>query len=259
MGMGMGLPFNSAGLGTTDAPRSWDVHGYYKPSDLQQMAGMQLQVVVTQYGRVGDGCNAAAMGPAITSSTNPLMTGGLGMMNPYLSLQNGIFGNSLQSRPAGHLDTPMVVMPGGLNMYSSTLNGVSRAQLQGAGVAICPSVGANGLCVGPIIMCCTLAKDMQMATQSATPGPIQGGFGGFAGGAGLAAFQGLVRRSGRNEELWERAGQEPVAKQILRRKWGWIWTHPQEAGIQHHTPSPDMEPAGEKEERPASQQLEAGH
>nr|KAG5691815.1 hypothetical protein BaRGS_016627 [Batillaria attramentaria] len=26
----------------------------------------------------------------------------------------------------------------------------------------------------------------------------------------------------RNEELWERAGQEPAAKQILRRKWGWI-------------------------------------
>ena len=25
-----------------------------------------------------------------------------------------------------------------------------------------------------------------------------------------------------NEDLWERAGQEPVAKQILRRKWGWI-------------------------------------
>nr|KAG5707840.1 hypothetical protein BaRGS_016000 [Batillaria attramentaria] len=29
--------------------------------------------------------------------------------------------------------------------------------------------------------------------------------------------------------------------------------------IQHHTPSPDMEPAGEKEERLASQQLEPGH
>ena len=26
----------------------------------------------------------------------------------------------------------------------------------------------------------------------------------------------------RNEELWEKAGQEPVVKQILRRKWGWI-------------------------------------
>nr|KAG5704043.1 hypothetical protein BaRGS_017547 [Batillaria attramentaria] len=59
----------------------------------------------------------------------------------------------------------------------------------------------------------------------------------------------------RNEELWERAGQEPVAKQILRRKWGWTG----HTSIQHHTPSPDMEPAGEKEERPASQQLEAGH
>ena len=26
----------------------------------------------------------------------------------------------------------------------------------------------------------------------------------------------------RSEDLWERAGQEPVAKQILWRKWGWI-------------------------------------
>ena len=26
----------------------------------------------------------------------------------------------------------------------------------------------------------------------------------------------------RNEDLWGRAGQEPVAKQILWRKWGWI-------------------------------------
>jgi len=25
-----------------------------------------------------------------------------------------------------------------------------------------------------------------------------------------------------NGDLWERAGQEPVAKQILKRKWGWI-------------------------------------
>ena len=36
-------------------------------------------------------------------------------------------------------------------------------------------------------------------------------------------------------------------------------THPQEASIQHHTPSPDLEPAGEEEERLALQQLEARH
>ena len=37
------------------------------------------------------------------------------------------------------------------------------------------------------------------------------------------------------------------------------WTHPPEAGIQYHTPSPNLEPAGEEKERPASQQLEARH
>ncbi|XP_068713228.1 uncharacterized protein [Montipora foliosa] len=26
----------------------------------------------------------------------------------------------------------------------------------------------------------------------------------------------------RNEDLWERAGQKPVVKQIMRRRWGWI-------------------------------------
>ena len=69
----------------------------------------------------------------------------------------------------------------------------------------------------------------------------------------------LWQEKTRNEDLWERAGQEPVAKQILQRKWGWIASHPQEASIQHHTPSPDLEPAREEEERPASQQLEARH
>ena len=36
-------------------------------------------------------------------------------------------------------------------------------------------------------------------------------------------------------------------------------THPAEASIQHHTPSPKLKPAGEEEERPASQQLEVRH
>nr|KAG5698334.1 hypothetical protein BaRGS_010920 [Batillaria attramentaria] len=63
----------------------------------------------------------------------------------------------------------------------------------------------------------------------------------------------------RNEELWERAGQEPVAKQILRRKWGWIGHTLRKPASSTTHQGPDMEPAGEKEERPASQQLEAGH
>ena len=49
-------------------------------------------------------------------------------------------------------------------------------------------------------------------------------------------------------------GQTDTADEV-----GLDWTHPQEASIQHYTPNPDLEPAGEDEERPASQQLEARH
>ena len=50
------------------------------------------------------------------------------------------------------------------------------------------------------------------------------------------------------------SGQADTAEEV-----GLDQTHPQEASIQHHTPSPDLEPAGKEEERPASQQLEARH
>ena len=50
------------------------------------------------------------------------------------------------------------------------------------------------------------------------------------------------------------SGQADTAEEV-----GLNRTHPQEASIQHRTPSPDLEPAGEEEERPASQQLEARH
>ena len=50
------------------------------------------------------------------------------------------------------------------------------------------------------------------------------------------------------------SGQADAAEEV-----GLDRTHPQEASIQHHTPSPDLEPAGEEEERPASLQLEARH
>ena len=53
-----------------------------------------------------------------------------------------------------------------------------------------------------------------------------------------------------------KTGQVDTAEEV-----GLDRTHPQEASIQHHTPSPDLEPTGEEEEkeRPASQQLEARH
>ena len=50
------------------------------------------------------------------------------------------------------------------------------------------------------------------------------------------------------------SGQADTAEEV-----GLDRTHPQEASIQHHMPSPELEPTGEEKERPASQQLEARH
>ena len=65
----------------------------------------------------------------------------------------------------------------------------------------------------------------------------------------LAAYKDLksVEASGTGT-----SGQADTAEEV-----GLDRTHPQEASIQHHMPSSDLEPVGEKEERPASQQLEA--
>nr|KAG5714565.1 hypothetical protein BaRGS_007011 [Batillaria attramentaria] len=53
----------------------------------------------------------------------------------------------------------------------------------------------------------------------------------------------------RNEELWERAGQEPVAKQILRRKWGWIGHTLRKPASSTTRQALTWNPQGEKEER----------
>ena len=50
------------------------------------------------------------------------------------------------------------------------------------------------------------------------------------------------------------SGQADTAEEM-----GLDQTYPQEASIQHHMPSPDLELAGEEKERPASQQLEVRH
>nr|KAG5688556.1 hypothetical protein BaRGS_010191 [Batillaria attramentaria] len=63
----------------------------------------------------------------------------------------------------------------------------------------------------------------------------------------------------RNEELWERAGQEPAAKQILRRKWGWIGHTLRKPASSTTRQALTWNPQGKRKRGPASQQLEAGH
>ena len=77
----------------------------------------------------------------------------------------------------------------------------------------------------------------------------------------LASHWGCVTRTAiRNCFVkWELAGQEPVAKQILRRKWGWIRHTLRKPASSTTRQALTWNPQGEEKERPASQQLEARH
>nr|KAG5699798.1 hypothetical protein BaRGS_013518 [Batillaria attramentaria] len=63
----------------------------------------------------------------------------------------------------------------------------------------------------------------------------------------------------RNEELWERAGQEPVAKQILRRKWVWIGHTLRKPASSTTRQALTWNPQGKRKRgRPRNSLLEAG-
>ena len=55
----------------------------------------------------------------------------------------------------------------------------------------------------------------------------------------------------RNEVLWERAGQEPVSKQILKRKLSWIGHTLRKPPNNTKRQALKVEPTGKEEERPA--------
>ena len=72
----------------------------------------------------------------------------------------------------------------------------------------------------------------------------------------------LQHQLARDDPKWRAVGASGTgtsSKTNSEEEVGLDRTHPQEASIQHHTPSSDLEPAGKEEERPASQQLEARH
>ena len=99
-------------------------------------------------------------------------------------------------RPAGHLRNSIFVVQGGQTIYSARIQGVSRSQLLGAGIAVCRQVSSNGQCYGDVLQCCTIANDQVPASevyrQQAQPGSGFGGgvlggsvFGGGVGGVGF--------------------------------------------------------------------------
>lgn len=175
-----GIPHNPLLFGgqlqNNDVPLDWDINGYIKPSPATPITA-SLQVVVTEYGRVRDGCNAAALGPALRSRT-PLgggFGGGFGGFNPFLNFGSlgGNFLGGLQ-RPAGHLTNPLLVTQGGMTIYSSRIHGVSRSQLLGAGMGVCQAMGHNDECQGMVLLCCTIAKDQLPGSRMYLQPALQG-------------------------------------------------------------------------------------
>ena len=68
------------------------------------------------------------------------------------------------------------------------------------------------------------------------------------------ALKGELKPGQESCQFIDTSGQADTVEEV-----GLDQTHPQEASIQHHTPSPDLEPRGEEKERPSSKQLEVRH
>ena len=69
----------------------------------------------------------------------------------------------------------------------------------------------------------------------------------------------MARRIKKTEDLWERAGQKPVAQKIVRRKRGWIG-HTLRKQVSNSTRQAlTWNPQVRGREAPTSQELEARH
>lgn len=186
------------GRSNVDADRvgEFRVDGTLIPSMSEDKAGT-YQVVLTQYGRTSDGCSAAALGPIYNRprQTNQGFAGvGLGMgygmqtvhplgsfsfhktavtpfVSPYSPAMYGMggFWNQGQQQqqqaapPTGLLANPAIVA-GSATIFSAHIDGVSKNDLLGRGIALCQGV-SNGQCQGYIPFCCTISRDSLSAME----------------------------------------------------------------------------------------------
>jgi len=126
-------------------PLSWYIHGTFLNSASVDETG-SYYVVVTENGRTGDGCKAASLGKVLGS----FLFSGHRNDNPRL--------------PLGVLPDKLVMTSSGDTVFASKLEGVSRSDLAGAGLAVCERV-ENGFCSGRIQFCATVSKDSYSAME----------------------------------------------------------------------------------------------
>merc|ERR1719239_1133989 len=154
------------------------IDGAFVPGHGHNKAG-SYQMVITKYGRTADGCNAEALGPILThemlgKQSRQLSSRGRGMMGgfpgPYQKFganfwqggQSGYGGQMGQmggmgQKPIGFLSNTAIV-GGSASVYSTHVEGITKTDLLGRGVALCQRV-EGGRCVGRIPYCCTVQRD----------------------------------------------------------------------------------------------------
>ena len=178
------------------------IDGTFVPSIALNKAGTYY-VVVTRYGRTADGCSADALGPVFNKMQNTGgmggypggmggypggmggfgFPGGMGMgmgmgypggfgggsayPGPYNSYGQSFYGGNQGGGnfqgPLGQLQNPAIV-GASATIYSTHINGVSKNDLLGRGIALCRSV-SNGRCQGQIPYCCTIQRDSLSAME----------------------------------------------------------------------------------------------
>merc|ERR1712045_109366 len=106
------------------------VHGTFIGSELIRKAGA-YHVVLTEAGRTRDGCDASSLGRVVGDVTNP-------------------FGQVSSDRLPGQMPDKLVMGAGSTTVYASRLMGVSKSQLDGAGIAVCQYITGDGMCGGDI-------------------------------------------------------------------------------------------------------------
>lgn len=143
-------------------PMRWYVQGTFLGSALGNAAG-QYHVVLTENGRTRDGCSAVSLGRVMTTVQD--------RYSPFAQRAGAA------PAMAGVLPDKLMMSASGTTVYASRLEGVTRQQLAGAGLAACQFVN-NGYCSGKIAFCGTITKDNLPAMEvpsSLGPAALPGG------------------------------------------------------------------------------------
>merc|ERR1712121_565669 len=183
------------------------VDGTFVPGMGANKAG-PYRVVITQFGRVSDGCSAQSLGPVLQYDPSRNRRGGMGMhggmgmgMPGFGGMHGGMMGMGGFRPPmnkmgqkfwlAGQGGSPRAegemhnaaIIGSSATVFSDHVQGISKNNLVGRGIALA-RVTRDGMIMGRIPYCCTIGRDNLPAMEMA----VTRGRGGMNGAIGIDDF-----------------------------------------------------------------------